>query len=136
MLGLIIRVLGLLVIRDYTNKLFPLFGDKDTSLPPVTISFTREIRPAVSPLSEARATRDINKEDTPKNDAAQDVAKEPVSAITPIAITTSTSATGVTRLSTLTPVTPEPSCSSKRKARPSFLYLSSSLRSARQRNTH
>ena len=70
MLGLTIRVSGLLVVRDYTNELFPLFGDKDASLPPVTISFTREIRPAVSPLSEARAARDVNEEDTPKNDAA------------------------------------------------------------------
>jgi hypothetical protein len=69
-LGLIIRVSGLLVIRDYTNKLFPSFGDKDVSLPPVTILFTREIRPAVLPLLKARATRDVNKEDTPKNDAA------------------------------------------------------------------
>ena len=70
MLGLIIRVLGLLVVRDYTNKLFSLFSDKDTSLPPVTILFTREIRPAVLPLSEAKATRDVNKEDTPKNNTA------------------------------------------------------------------
>jgi hypothetical protein len=69
-LGLIIRVSGLLVVRDYTNKLFPLFGNKDASLPPVTILFTREIRPAVLPLSEARAARDVNKEDAPKNNAA------------------------------------------------------------------
>jgi len=69
-LGLTIRVSGLLVVRDYTNELFPSFGDKDASLPPVTISFTREIRPAVLPLSEARAARDVNKEDTPKNDTA------------------------------------------------------------------
>jgi hypothetical protein len=57
-INLTIGALGLLIVREYTDKLFPSFGDKDTTLPLVIVTSTRENAPvATTPAAPNRSTK-------------------------------------------------------------------------------
>jgi hypothetical protein len=56
--NLTISALGLLIIKEYTDELFPSFSDKDTTLPPVTVTSARENAPvATMPSAPNRSTK-------------------------------------------------------------------------------
>jgi hypothetical protein len=50
-INLTISALGLLIIREYIDKLFPSFSDKDTTLPLVTVTSTKENTPVATTLA-------------------------------------------------------------------------------------
>jgi hypothetical protein len=57
-INLTIGASGLLIVREYTDKLFPSFGDKDVTLPPVTVTSARENTPvATTPAAPNRSTK-------------------------------------------------------------------------------
>jgi hypothetical protein len=49
--NLTISALGLLIVREYTDKLFPSFSDKDVTLPLVTVTSAKENTPVATTLS-------------------------------------------------------------------------------------
>jgi hypothetical protein len=49
-INLTISVLGLLIVREYTDKLFPSFSDKDITLPLVIVTSARENTPVATTL--------------------------------------------------------------------------------------
>jgi len=56
--NLTIGALGLLIVREYTDELFPSFSDKDVTLPPVTVTSARENAPvATTPSTPNRSTK-------------------------------------------------------------------------------
>jgi hypothetical protein len=50
-INLTIGALGLLIIREYTDELFPSFSDKDVTLPLVTVTSAKENAPVATTLS-------------------------------------------------------------------------------------
>jgi hypothetical protein len=50
-INLIISALGLLIIREYINKLFLFFSNKDITLPLVIVTFTKENTPIAITLA-------------------------------------------------------------------------------------
>jgi hypothetical protein len=50
-INLTISASGLLIVREYTDKLFPSFGDKDATLPLVTVTSARENAPVATTLA-------------------------------------------------------------------------------------
>jgi hypothetical protein len=50
-INLTIGALGLLIVREYIDKLFPSFGNKDITLPPVIVTSARENAPVATTLS-------------------------------------------------------------------------------------
>jgi hypothetical protein len=57
-INLTIGALGLLIVREYTDELFPSFGDKDATLPPVIVTSARENAPvATTPAAPNRSTK-------------------------------------------------------------------------------
>jgi hypothetical protein len=50
-INLTISALGLLIVREYIDKLFPFFSDKDTTLPLVIVTSTRENAPVATTLA-------------------------------------------------------------------------------------
>jgi hypothetical protein len=64
-INLIISALGLLIIREYINKLFPSFSNKDTTLPLVIVTSTKENTPVAITL--AVLNRFIKRKARPNN---------------------------------------------------------------------
>jgi hypothetical protein len=57
-INLTISASGLLIVREYTGKLFPSFSDKDATLPLVTVTSARENTPvATIPAALNRSTK-------------------------------------------------------------------------------
>jgi hypothetical protein len=57
-INLTISASGLLIVREYTDELFPSFSDKDTTLPLVTVTSARENAPvATTPSAPNRSTK-------------------------------------------------------------------------------
>jgi hypothetical protein len=50
-INLTISALGLLIVREYTDELFPSFGDEDVTLPLVIVTSTRENAPVATTLA-------------------------------------------------------------------------------------
>jgi hypothetical protein len=56
--NLTISALGLLIVREYIDKLFPSFSNKDTTLPLVIVTSARENTPvATMPSALNRSTK-------------------------------------------------------------------------------
>jgi hypothetical protein len=57
-INLTIGALGLLIVREYIDKLFPSFSDKDVTLPLVIVTSARENTPvATTPAAPNRSTK-------------------------------------------------------------------------------
>jgi hypothetical protein len=50
-INLTISVLGLLIVREYIDKLFPSFNNKDITLPLVIVMSTKENTPIATTLA-------------------------------------------------------------------------------------
>jgi hypothetical protein len=73
-INLTISTLGLLIVREYTDKLFPSFSNKDVTLPLVIVTSARENTPVATTL--AAPNRFIKRKAGPGNPRTRSVCQK------------------------------------------------------------